>query len=69
MGYSENYSHQKIFGKIRNFFLAYTSICKKVIKLITIEKVDLTLETADRLYELGFIVLYKNGIILLGRED
>ena len=37
--------------------------------MITIEKVDMSLETAYQLYELGIAVLYKNGIILLVKED
>lgn len=37
--------------------------------MITIEKVDIDIETACRLYELGIFVLYKNGNILLGKEN
>lgn len=37
--------------------------------MLTIEKVDMSLETAYQLNELGFAVIYKNGIILLVKED
>lgn len=37
--------------------------------MIQIKKVDMSLETAYQLYELGFAVIYKNGNILLVKED
>jgi len=36
--------------------------------MIRIKKVDMALETAYRLYELGISVIYDNGDILLVRE-
>lgn len=44
-------------------------ICKEVKIVITIEKVGLDIETADRLYELGFAVILKNGNLILEKED
>ena len=37
--------------------------------MITIEKVDMSIETAYQLNKLGFAVIAKNGNILLVRED
>ena len=37
--------------------------------MLQIEKVDMSLETAYQLYELGLAVIYKNGNILLVKED
>lgn len=37
--------------------------------MLQIEKVDMSLETAYQLYELGFAVIFKNGNILLVKED
>ncbi len=37
--------------------------------MLKIEKVDMSLETAYQLYNLGFAVIYKNGTILLVKED
>ncbi len=36
--------------------------------MITIKKVDITIETAYQLYELGFIIYIKNNEIHLGKE-
>lgn len=37
--------------------------------MITIKKVDTTLETAYQLNELGFAVIFKNGNIQLVKEN
>jgi len=37
--------------------------------MITIKKVDMSIETAYRLNEIGFVVIYKNGDIILEKED
>lgn len=37
--------------------------------MITIEKVDMSIETAYQLNKLGFAIIVKNGNILLVRED
>ena len=37
--------------------------------MIKIEKVDMSIETAYQLNELGFAVTFKNGVILLEKED
>lgn len=37
--------------------------------MITIEKVDMTLETAYRLNNLGFAITFENGIIRIEKED
>lgn len=37
--------------------------------MLQIKKVDMSLETTYQLYELGFAVIYKNGNILLVKED
>lgn len=37
--------------------------------MITIEKVDMSIETAYQLYELGFAITLKNGNIQLEKED
>lgn len=44
-------------------------ICKEVKIVITIEKVGLDIETADRLYELGIAVTIKNGNLILEKEE
>lgn len=37
--------------------------------MITIKKVDMTLDTAYQLNKLGFAVIFKNGNIQLVKED
>lgn len=37
--------------------------------MLQIEKVDMSLETAYQLYDLGFAVIWENGNILLVKED
>lgn len=37
--------------------------------MIKIEKVDLTLATADQLYELGYAITFDNNIIQIEKED
>ncbi len=37
--------------------------------MITIEKVDMSLETAYQLNDLGYAITYKNGNIQIEKED